>query len=175
MKIKSVIASIIIFITSNITFSQANDTSPCSSPEASQFDFWIGEWNLTWKSAEGKEQTGSNTIIKSLSGCVIEEHFDGNPSMQFIGKSFSVYNPQKNTWQQTWVDNSGGYMVFEGGMDSNRMILSREIQGKDGKPIIQRMVFYNIKKNSLDWDWEASRDAGKTWKLNWRLHYKRRS
>ena len=101
MKIKSVIASIIILITSNITFSQANDTPPCSSPEASQFDFWIGEWNLTWKSAEGKEQTGSNTITKSLSGCVIEEHFDGNPSMPFIGKSFSVYNPQKNTWQQT--------------------------------------------------------------------------
>ncbi len=48
----------------------------------------------------------NKVIIKSiLGGCVIHENFDGNPSLAFHRKSFSVYNPQLKLWQQTWVDN----------------------------------------------------------------------
>jgi hypothetical protein len=27
---------------------QTNTQAPCSSPEAHQFDFWIGDWNITY-------------------------------------------------------------------------------------------------------------------------------
>ena len=32
-----------------------------------------------------------------------------------------------------------------------------------GKPRRQRMTFYNITQDSLDWDWEGSGDGGATW------------
>jgi hypothetical protein len=37
-----------------------------------------------------------------------------------------------------------------------------------------RMVFTNIKPDSFDWRWEASTDGGKTWQVNWPIHYKRK-
>lgn len=28
-------------------FAQTNNQKPCSAPQASEFDFWLGDWNLT--------------------------------------------------------------------------------------------------------------------------------
>lgn len=64
-------------------------------------------------------------------------------------------------------------MTFTGEFKNGKMMLSRNVHGKDGKQIIQRMVFYNISKDKIDWDWEMSIDKGKTWNLKWRIYYKR--
>ena len=61
---------------------------PCTREEASQFDFWVGEWDLTW--ADGGK--GSNHITKILGGCVIHEAFDGTPSMPLKGISVSTFD-----------------------------------------------------------------------------------
>jgi hypothetical protein len=58
-------------------------------------------------------------------------------------------------------------------MQDGRMILSRTGTVK-GNTVDQRMVFYNIAADSFDWDWETSRDGGRTWELRWRIHYQRR-
>jgi hypothetical protein len=34
------------------------------------------------------------------------------------------------------------------------------------------MVWKNITANELDWSWEASHDGGKTWQVQWPIHYK---
>ncbi|MCZ6704212.1 MAG: DUF1579 family protein [Ignavibacteria bacterium] len=165
---------IILFLLITIpSFSQNNEnTIPCSSAEASQFNFWVGKWKVEWQNTDSTKAEGMNVIQTILGGCVIEENFDGNPGVDFIGKSFSVYNPAEKIWQQTWVDDQGGYMVFTGRMENNKMILSRKIS-RNNKELIQRMVFYNISKNDFDWNWESSEDNGKTWKLNWKIHYTR--
>lgn len=149
-------------------FSQtaAQPTAPCSSPEAAQFDFWLGKWELTW-SDTGK---GTNIITKELGACVIQENFS---TTGFSGKSWSVYNQQKKQWEQTWVDNSGAYMLFAGGFAEGKMTLSRSFTGPQGRTIMQRMVFYDITPGKFMWRWEASQDEGKTWKTNWLISYKR--
>ena len=83
---------------------------PCSTPEARQFDFWLGEWDLTW----GEDGRGSNRITTRYGGCVIEENFNGAPSMEFQGMSVSTYNPKNQKWQQTWVDSQGSYIHLTG-------------------------------------------------------------
>lgn len=147
---------------------------PCSSAQAKQFDFWVGTWDLEWTDAKGVKQTGSNTITKTLSGCVIEENFDGGGTPQYLGKSYSVYEQNWGKWKQTWVDNTGAYLDFSGEMKDGKMILSREFITRQGKKVMQRMIFYNIQKNSIEWVWERSDDDGKTWNVNWKLNYKRR-
>jgi len=142
---------------------------PCSEIEASQFDFWVGEWNLTWNDTI----TGTNVIAKEMGDCVIHENFS-DPTSKFFGQSVSVYNPATKQWEQTWVDNQGSYMAFTGGFNEGKMTLSRSAIGKKGNKVMQRMVFFNITRSSLDWSWEASPDDGKTWNQNWLIHYKRK-
>lgn len=152
------------------TLNAQSDTTdkPCSAPEASQFDFWVGSWELTWNDTV----KGTNVITKKLDGCVIHEDFS-HPTENLYGQSYSVYNPTKSVWQQTWVDNQGNYMVFEGGFENGKMTLSRSFVGPKGNTVMQRMIFYNIADDSLVWNWESSLDDGKTWKQNWVIHYKR--
>jgi len=142
---------------------------PCTREEASQFDFWMGEWDLTW--ADGGK--GSNHITKILGGCVIHEAFDGTPSMPLKGISVSTFDVSAGLWKQTWVDNSGGYLDLVGGMEGDRMILVRDAV-LEGKPVKHRMVFYNIAENALDWNWERSEDNGATWTVLWKIHYQRK-
>jgi hypothetical protein len=161
----------LMVILSSTSLSQDSESKPCSYPEAAQFDFWIGKWKVEWVDKDGVKGNGANTIKKILDGCVIEENFDGNPGTPLIGKSLSVFVPKLKKWKQTWVDNFGSYLDFTGEFTENKMVLSRELMDNEGKKIFQRMVFYNINKDSLDWNWERSLDEGKNWELLWKIHY----
>jgi hypothetical protein len=149
---------------------------PCSEPQQKQFDFWIGEWELTWPGNNpGETGHGTNTIKRIMDGCVVQENFSGGDSMHLRGTSVSVFDVSAGKWKQTWVDNEGGYLDFAGEFKNGQMILAREAMRPDGTNVIQRMVFKNISPNELDWSWEASKDGGKTWTVNWPIHYKRKS
>lgn len=144
-------------------------TTTCNAPQASQFDFWIGEWELTWNDTI----KGTNTITKEMNDCVIYEHFN-DPRNNYKGSSWSVYNTQTNQWQQTWVDNSGGYIELIGGMIGGKMILTTPERKSTTGTILHHMIFYNIGDDSFDWNWEASVDHGVTWDLKWKIHYQRK-
>lgn len=155
-----------------VTHAQTND-EPCKSKEASQFDFWVGTWQLEWKDPDGTSRTGTNIINKILGSCVIEENFStGDKS--YLGKSISMYSPDKKMWQQTWVDNAGAYLDFTGGMDGDKMILLRKGKNKKGVEILQKMTFYDITQNEFNWNWEYSTDNGTNWLLVWKIHYTRK-
>jgi hypothetical protein len=142
---------------------------PGDAPEAKQFDFWIGEWELVWDGGHGK-----NVIRKILDGRVIEECFDGTPSIPLVGRSLTVHNAQYGRWDQTWVDNQGSYLMFMGEWDDvdQRMVLERDdLVG--GQHIKQRMVWHNITPDALDWSWERSEDGGMSWQVEWAVHYQR--
>lgn len=144
----------------------AEEQKPGTSPESRQFDFWVGKWDLTW----GDDGKGSNSITLDYNGCVIHEKFDGNPSAGFKGMSISVYNEKAGKWQQSWGDDQGGYFALVGEFKDGEMVLIHKHLIGDGQ---NRMRFYNIKENALDWSWEGSED-GETWKMLWEIHYERK-
>jgi hypothetical protein len=45
---------------------------------------------------------------------------------------------------------------------------------RDGQRFLQRMVFDDVKADSLRWRWQRSDDAGRTWKTLWEIGYQRR-
>ena len=152
---------------------QAAQTNPCLEPQKKQFDFWVGEWELSWPGGKpGDVGHGTNSIKRILEGCVIQENFSGGGSMHLRGTSVSTFDVNINRWKQTWVDNEGGYLDFVGDFNNGQMILQRE-SVQNAKKILQRMVWKNISANELDWSWESSADGGKTWQVNWPIHYKR--
>ena len=164
-----------LFAIPHIHAQQAAGSNPCSAPEQKQFEFWVGEWDLTWPGDNRVPAHGTNSIRRILDGCIVQENFSGGDAMPLRGMSVSVYEVNSGRWKQTWVDNSGGYLDFTGEFKSGEMILQREFTRKDGAKIMQRMVWKNISPNELDWSWEASKDGGKTWQVNWPIHYKRKS
>jgi Protein of unknown function (DUF1579) len=150
--------------------------APCTAAEQKQLDFWVGEWDLTWPGQKaGETGHGTNSIRRILDGCVVQETFSGGDSMHLRGTSVSIFDSTAGKWKQTWVDNEGGYLDFVGELKDDKMILQREAMRNDGTKVLQRMVFKNIGPNELDWSWEASRDGGKTWQVQWPIHYKRKS
>jgi len=139
------------------------------------FDFWVGKWNASWDEGEGKVGRGTNTITKVLDGTVIQEDFVIAEGQQkgFKGMSLSVFGAASKQWHQAWADNQGGYYNLVGERDGDVRILKTLLRMSAGKEIVQRMVFKEIKSNSFVWDWEKTEDGGKTWKLEWRINYKK--
>ena len=146
--------------------------SPTPDP-AKALDFWIGNWTCSGESYDAAGKTtkteATNRITRILDSKVVEENFKMG---SFVGQSYSVYDPAAKLWRQTWVDNQGSYIALTGKSAAGKMIL-QTIPDPLHPKRASRMMFQNIKKDSFDWDWEASVDAGKTWKLSWRLHYTR--
>ncbi|MCB0825060.1 MAG: DUF1579 family protein, partial [Armatimonadetes bacterium] len=138
-------------------------------------DFWLGTWTAdsTQYTPGQPDQKPTfnknyvaNTITRSMKDQVIHERFDGK-TMNFNGESWSVYNKQTGQWQQTWVDDSGGYIPLTGGKIGKDFILTT-LNGKS------RMRFHNITKDSFDWMWEGqAKDGSGKWVPLWLLNYKR--
>ena len=159
--------------------SQAADApaKPAEQP-ADLFDFWVGDWDASWKNPGGTTSTGRNRITKILDGTVLEEHFEGNGSAKapgLKGKSLSVLQKGTKVWKQTWADNQGGYFTLTAQTDGDKRIFITDITKRDGKELAQRMVVHSIKKDSFTWDWEGTTAGGKTWKRQWQVSYVRRS
>lgn len=146
------------------------------NPEVSgqEMEFWVGEWDLTW-TVDSREGIGSNSVTKTLGGAVIHEHFQGieGPYAGYLGESFTTYNSRQNTFFQTWVDISGGYLDFNYEQENGNQIFSREADFGEG-PFKTRMVFYDIQPDSFEWDWERLNPETGEWELQWRIHYQRK-
>lgn len=131
-----------------------------------QFDFWLGEWDVTW----GEDGTATNHVLRIMDDKIIQENFS-SPDLK--GMSVSSYDRERGVWCQAWVDNSGTYLDFTGRFEDGKMTLVRDAIVK-GETCKQRMVWFNIEDNQFDWNWERSDDRGKTWRALWELKYKRK-
>ena len=131
-------------------------------------DFWTGKWECY----SADSLIGQNHVSKILNDKVVMEDFmtfnDG-----FTGRSWSVFDSSLAVWKQTWVDNSGAYMLFTGalGQDSLFFIEDNSVT-INGQKHYRRMIFYSIRLNSFEWKWQSSIDKSE-WKTNWHLVYKR--
>ncbi len=145
---------------------------PCAEPEFRQFDFWLGDWDLSWQGGQGR-----NTISRVYGDCVIQEdfrQFDAQGASGFLGRSWSVWVPQEQVWKQTWVDNNGSYLDFRGGLrEDGQMVLERSVMRQDTLRH-SRMRFADITPDSLNWYWEGRKEGQEQWKLLWHIHYARR-
>lgn len=151
--------------------------SPCSTPEARQLDFWLGEWELRWPAeqmggAQGDLGRGRNSITRLFDDCVIEENFMTDDA-SYRGHSVSVYDVSAGVWRQTWVDSAGGYLWLTGGEVDGQMILSTEPVEKEAGVAVNRMVFADVETDSLEWVWQRSDDGGSTWTDLWNISYRR--
>ena len=152
---------------------QSSHAAPAPQP-ADLFDFWLGDWNVTWTKPDGSLGKAHNHVARILDGNVIEEQFqmDAAEAQPLKGRSLSVRDPA-GLWHQAWADNQGGFFALTGSADGDKRLFSTALVPAGAEVKGQRMVFHDIGKDAFTWDWEGTTDGGKTWKLLWRLDYKR--
>lgn len=139
------------------------EPSPASPPaEARQFDFWLGEWEVT--SPDGRRQ-GTSRVELVAQGYGVLEHWRDDPAAgNSHGSSLNAWNPQKKRWQQFWVGGSGTVLELGGGLDPNgRMVLEGE-QADGERRWLNRISWTPNTDGTVRQVWEQSLDKGQTWR-----------
>jgi len=156
----------------------------CSAPEHRQFDFWIGEWDVTPNqgaqgapSAQGAaRQPASNVVEKAHNGCVIIENWDDRVGQ--TGQSFNVFDRVTRQWHQTWVDSNGGLHQYWGGLKDGNMVFMGEVplppaSRFQGRRTV-RLSFIPMGPDKVR-QFSESLNSDGTWSVNYDLIYTRRA
>ena len=131
---------------------------PCASPEYRQFDFWLGDWDVT--TPDGKP-AGTNLVTRPLGACVLQEHWKGLGGM--TGESYNVYDRSAKRWHQTWVDDHGTLLLLDGGLVDGSMVLTGPERLVGGKSTTDRITWTAKSAKEVHQIWQQSTDGGKTW------------
>ena len=131
---------------------------PCSAPEHRQFDFWIGNWNVT--TPDGKP-AGSSRIESIAGSCALLENWSGSAGGN--GKSLNYYSPKDGKWHQTWVGSGGSFLLLEGGLEDGKMVLTGTNPTAAGGTRIERITWTPLPDGRVQQHWQQSNDGGKTW------------
>jgi hypothetical protein len=149
------LAAALTFMTVSGLAAQQNG---CSDEKSHQFDFWIGEWEVS----AGGEVAGHNTIRPILDGCVLQESWRGAKGS--AGSSFNFYDPQAKKWRQLWVWRNGTTLELEGGYADGKMILEGESRDAKGDRIRNRITWYDNPDGTVRQHWEVRSPGAEQWK-----------
>ena len=142
-----------LLVSSNVGHCQNNNTNQ-TIEKTSQFDFWIGTWDVFTASGQ---KAGSNTIEPILGGRVLHESWTGARGTK--GFSYNIFN--NGRWHQSWVDNRGSLLLLDGEFRDGKMVM-RSSPSKPGDPI-DRISWETLTDGRVKQHWQKSTDGGNTW------------
>ncbi|HEY5775110.1 MAG TPA: hypothetical protein VIS57_03410, partial [Xanthomonadales bacterium] len=95
-----------------------------SNKHFSDFDFWLGEWNV-YSNDDARQLQGANSITTHHKNCLIMENWTNLQGG--TGSSMNYYDVVEDQWRQLWV--ADGYSIdYTGGLDaSGSMVLNGKI------------------------------------------------
>ena len=97
---------------------------PCEGiPEAAQFDFWLGHWEV--RGADGA-LLGESRVTRDEGGCVVREEWQSTAGGS--GSSMSVYLPSRGQWRQVWVGSGGNHFDLVGTFVDGEMRMEGTIE-----------------------------------------------
>lgn len=155
----------------------------CPEPEARQFDFWTGQWDVTNRYLVNNAEWAdigfaTNLVHPVLDGCAIVEHWRGNLGRnQIRGFSIRTYDPTIDRWVLllSWPGpNRPSFSFLEGSFRHGRGEFFRDGVNAEGDSISTRYTFADVTPTSLRWDAASSSDGGIHWATNWIMEFSRR-
>lgn len=146
----------------------------CDKPENRQFDFWLGEWEVT---AQGK-LAGTNVITRHLGNCALFEHY--TTPAGYEGTSFNIFDSTSRQWHQTWVDNTGLLLQLSGGLETLKdgkkaMVLWGEGLNQQGGKVKHRITWTPNDDGTVRQHWQMTEDQGLSWTSVFDGLYRKRS
>ena len=149
---KNLIIIILTFIFSITSMAQNNQKCNCCTEKHSEFDFWIGKWEVT--NPDGTK-AGSNVIDKIQDNCILRENWTSAKG-KYTGTSSNFFNSKANQWEQIWIDNQGGTLHLKGNRKGNQMIMQTdEEKNEEGKSFFHRITWTLNEDESVRQYWET--------------------
>ena len=133
----------------------------CDTPEYRQFDFWVGDWDVT----SNDQPAGTNSIHAIHNGCALQENWQGAGAGGISGSSFNIFDRASGKWHQTWVDASGTLLQLDGGLVGGSMVLTGSRPAATGGTALHRISWTPNEDGSVRQLWEASQDEGASWNV----------
>jgi hypothetical protein len=138
---------------------QTPPPDPCAGEAHRQFDFWIGDWEVTQPDGTA---AGHNAIESILGGCVLTEEWT-SASSGHAGRSVNIYDARSDRWHQTWVDNSGLLLELNGGLEEGRMVLKGEGKARDGKKLQHEIAWTPQPDGTVKQHWRMKKEGDDSW------------
>lgn len=147
-------------------------------PEARQFDFWVGEWDVnlrihqpdgSWQDAQQAEAR----IYPILSGKAVLELWESTAIKGFSVRYFDTDQRQWVLWLNWPGPNRSGSSSLTGTFRHGRGDFYSTRQAPDGSEVTSRYSFNDITPHSLRWDDGYSEDGGSTWQGRWIMEWTR--
>lgn len=148
---------------------------PCAyAKENRQFDFWVGEWDVS--TTQGSVPAGTSRIELILGDCVVLENWKSLNS-PYSGKSYNIYDQALKRWEQYWVDNVGGNIFFHGELLNDGVLdyWTDDIPQATGPNLRRHLQFIPMGPDKVRQFSRGSIDAGKTWNVEYDFTYVRKS
>jgi hypothetical protein len=142
-------------------------TSASAQGPEHDFDFWIGEWQVT-----GPQGTvlGASTITPLFGTGALAEHWRGSGEVE--GRSLNAYDATHGRWHQTWVDSAGGGLLLDGGLVDGAMVLAGQAPDETTGAMVRQRITWTPEPDGVRQHWETS-DDGATWSTAFDGHYRR--
>ena len=152
-----------------------NARYPCRQmPETRQFDFWLGDWEVTpWGSAAtiSLGRPAINRVTMELEHCVIHEHWTSSTGGK--GESINFWDPNRRAWRQIWMDAHQWSLDYEGQYRDGAMRFDGWTLGPDGSRRLEKLTFFNVAPDTVRQLFQQSTDSGKTWNVTFDGRYVR--
>jgi hypothetical protein len=149
--------------------SNANSLPCTTSPESHQFDFWLGDWAVSYP---GMSSGSASTVTLALDKCLLLENWDGGKGHS--GMNVFAYDANDKTWRGMFADNQGRVHVFEGKVQSGVAEFYGPSRDQDGVTSLNRIRVIRLSPASVEQSWEKSMDNGSTWRVEFRGKYQRK-
>lgn len=159
----------------NLVEKAKKNARPCAyTKENRQFDFWLGEWDVS--TTQGAIPAGTSKIELILEGCVVQENWKSLNS-PYSGKSYNIYDQALKRWEQYWVDNVGGNIFFHGELLNDGVMdyWTDELPQPTGPNLKRHLQFISMGANKVRQFSQGSTDGGKTWNVEYDFTYVRRA
>ena len=142
----------------------------CRTPDFRQFDYWVGEWQVTDSGAT--KVYGTNSVTNEEAGCLVHEHWASVNGG--TGQSLNFYDAAAARWEQVWVGSGGGMLTLIGHLDGGTMVLEGENGPASGR-MLNRVAWIPEPDGRVRQLWKVSTDGGKSWTVSFDGWYRRKS
>ncbi|HKF05752.1 MAG TPA: hypothetical protein VKB49_25760 [Candidatus Sulfotelmatobacter sp.] len=147
----------------------ADDAKPCAGGEHRQFDYWLGNWSVSY----GGPPAGTSKVELALDQCMIVESWDG--ARNHSGKTIFAYSPDDHSWYGIFADNEGRVHIFnQGKVSAGTAEFQGTSHGPNGETVLNRVKIVRASADKVEQTWEKSADNGATWNMVYRGEYTRK-
>jgi len=154
-------------------------SEPAGRDGQHDFDFFIGTWkqhnrrlknpltgSTTW--SEFDSQTTCRPVWGGKAN--MDEFESDNPAGRIQGLTLRLYDPKARQWSIYWANSAAASPMgvpTVGAFDASGRGEFFDQEMFQGRSILVRYIWGDIKPDSYHWEQAFSLDGGKTWETNW--------